>query len=171
MGRFQDFCLNRSVGCLSVTLTRLCAAVAIEGGSRQTHLETHFYSWGLQEHPFQGGKCTQGGWLPGLGQRTWQPWMKGSRGKKKTREGRKEGEGSCHRLKAFEEHSGSEPGSGGRPPGSTSCLRHILSQWPCRTGSTTPAFAVFICEVRVIMTPASELCCLRSYPSSAWRSA
>lgn len=85
--------------------------------------------------------------------------------------GRKEGEGSCHRLKAFEEHSGSEPGSGGRPPGSTSCLGHILSQWPCRTGSTAPGFAVFICEVRVIMTPASELRCLRSYPSSTWRSA
>ena len=44
--RFQDFCLDGSTGCLGVTLTRLCAAVDVEEGSRQTYLEAHCWPRG-----------------------------------------------------------------------------------------------------------------------------
>ena len=95
---------------------------------------------GTQEHPSQGGKCPQGGWWSGQGRRRWPPWMKGSRAKK-TRRGEKggsRGKGAVTDREASSNPSGLEPGSGGRPLGSTSCLRDFLSQWPCRMGFTSP---------------------------------
>lgn len=93
---------------------------------------------GTQKHPFQGGKCPQGRWWSGQGRRRWPPWMKGSRAKR-MRRGEKGGGGGKGVLTdrgASSNPSGLKPGSGGRPPGSASCLHHFLSQWPCRMSFT-----------------------------------
>lgn len=65
----QDFCLDQSGGCLSITVTRLCAAVTIEGGPRQTHMGIQCWPQGPPRESFQGGKCTQGGGMSALGRR------------------------------------------------------------------------------------------------------
>lgn len=162
--RFSDFCLDWSVGRLNVALTRLCGAVTIEGGSRQTHRETRSGLRDLLGSPFQGGKHVQGGWLSGVGHRGRQPRMKGSKRGEKRRKGKRKGpvsyckasSGSSFRTGALEAEC-----LGPNAVPTPSSHRDLVEMCPAARGTR-----VLSCEVWIIMVPSSGFYCLPSCPAS-----